>query len=441
MIIALAGHVDHGKTSLVRALTGIETDRLKEEQERGLTIDLGFAYCDLGGQRVGFVDVPGHHRFVHNMLAGIAPSQLALLVVAADDGVMPQTREHLRILKLLGITRGLVALTKVDRANASQQQQASDGIRALTAGTFLEASPVLSVSSQSGAGIDALREALANQIAQAPQISSATIARLPIDRSFSQRGSGTIVSGTLRDGTLALEDRLWLFPGSQQTRVRSLHVNGSAATVARSGDRCAINLAGIELSQAHRGSWLTSEPMAEVQRLVIDYLQLDDRPLKHWSQVHAYHATTHAIAHAAVLDATRAIASGEQALIQLELNTPLLARAGDRIILRDHGQDRTLGGGTVVDHAEDQARRRELQRVTRFRDRATHPDPSTAFVRELEQGPVDAERFQARWGLCRTELESLTESAAADAQELNGWWVTTKQLKAHQQQALRRFNE
>ncbi|MEM1432919.1 MAG: selenocysteine-specific translation elongation factor [Pseudomonadota bacterium] len=411
MIVALAGHVDHGKTSLVRALTGVETDRLPAEIERGLTIDLGFAYETIEGRRIGFVDVPGHHRFVHNMLAGISPAQTALLVVAADDGVMPQTREHLTILSLLGLTRGLIALTKCDVATDAQQASAREQINALTAGTFLEGIEPVAVASTTGDGIEALRQTLLEIPDSAAAAAERTV-RLPVDRAFSRRGSGTIVTGTLRDGTLTVDHPVTVFPSGASGRVRSLHVDGSAAEHAAPGHRCAINIAGIDLDQVGRGSWLTTGAAPGCRQVVLDYTHLAERPLRHWTRVHVYHGTTHSLAAAALLDGGR-VESGHRALLQLELDDPVLARYGDRVVLRDHGRELTLGGGRVIDVSNREGRRRAPARLKLLRLRRDEFNPGAQLAAELALGPVEREAFSAAHGLTVEEATALIDDSKA----------------------------
>ncbi|MEE3182313.1 MAG: selenocysteine-specific translation elongation factor, partial [Pseudomonadota bacterium] len=258
MIVTLAGHVDHGKTSIVRALTGTDTDRLAEEKERGLTIDLGFAYSDLGGHRIGFVDVPGHHRFIHNMVAGVASMQHALLVIAADDGVMPQTREHLQILSLLGLKRGTIALSKIDRVSELDVNNRRDEINAFVEGSFLETANIIAVSSEDGQGIDILRDALATAAAEhSSKHQLPREFRLAVDRSFSTRGVGTVVTGTVVEGQCAVDDQLVLGADATPVRVRSLHVQNQPAPHAVFGDLTAMNLVGVEAEKVQRGDWIT----------------------------------------------------------------------------------------------------------------------------------------------------------------------------------------
>ena len=349
MIVTLAGHVDHGKTSLVKALTGIETDVLREERQRGLTIDLGFAYLDDDDAPLGFVDVPGHHRFIHNMVAGVASRQFALLAVAADDGPMPQSREHLQILDLIGLSQGAVALTKCDRASPERIRAAEREVRTLTAGTFLEKAEIHRTSARSGLGIDRLRQALRmahrNERRTAPEREF----RLAVDRAFSLRGTGLVATGTVHDGQAFRNGELFVFPGGDKARVRGLRVQGRDSDQAAAGDRAALNLAGIELPRIRRGCWLTETPCPERRSFAIELQVLADfpRPVKHWLPVHVYQAAAHATARLALLQ-PGALPPGQRTDAELICDQPLCARHGDRLVLRDQGLERTLGGGRVL---------------------------------------------------------------------------------------------
>ena len=305
MIVTLAGHVDHGKTSIVRALTGTDTDRLAEEKRRGLTIDLGFAYADIAGHRVGFVDVPGHHRFIHNMVAGIAGQQFALLVVAADDGVMPQSKEHLQILRLLGLSRGLVALNKVDRVAAERVGEVQDQIRGLTADSFLDGAPIIELSCETAVGFDTLRKHLGVAAAREADRDPGAPFRLAIDRAFTIRGSGVVVTGTVASGRTSVGDRLVLASTGHAARVRSLHVQDEAANQATVGDRAAVNLAGVAADDVKRGDWLLDPPIRDPQTDFVAALTVVDdfpRAAKHNVPVHTYHATSHAQGRLLLLD-------------------------------------------------------------------------------------------------------------------------------------------
>ena len=281
MIVTLAGHVDHGKTSLIKALTGVDTDVLAEERRRGLTIDLGFAYQRRpGGDVLGFVDVPGHHRFIHNMVAGVAAMQYALLVVDAGDGPMPQTREHLQILSLSGLSQGLVALTKCDRVPAERVAAAEAEVRSCLRGTFLEDGRILRTSAVTGAGLAELRQALwsaAGRLAANAAAGQGQF-RLAVDRAFNVQGAGLVVTGTVHAGQVAKDAALHVFPSGERVRVRSLRVQDGPAQSAVAGDRAALNLAGVGLDRMGRGRWLTQMPMPERRNFIIDLQVHKDCP-------------------------------------------------------------------------------------------------------------------------------------------------------------------
>ena len=409
MIVALAGHVDHGKTSIVKALTGVDTDRLAEEKRRGLTIDLGFAYADINGHRIGFVDVPGHHRFVHNMVAGIAGRQYALLVVAADDGVMPQSREHLQILDLLGLTAGAVALNKVDRVDASRLVAVRRQIRALTAGSFLEQAKVLELSCASGQGIAALRDHLANETdpTNAPTSPladrAAALFRLPIDRAFNVRGSGLVVTGTVVSGSVAVGDQVAVGGGErtvreQVVRIRGLHVQSAPATSTNAGDRAAINLAG-GIDEVGRGDWLLAPRTAQASRRFAAALSVVDdfpRRLKHNAPVHVYHATSHSQGRVLLIDSA-ALTAGGRAIVDVTTQRELHVKVGDRIVLRDHDLERTLGGACILE-VEAPARRRPAARRNRLAN-IRPDDPAATLTALARQEPISLPAFARHWNM------------------------------------------
>ena len=354
MIVATAGHIDHGKTTLVRALTGVDTDRLPEEKQRGISIDLGFAYWKTPGDgvTVGFVDVPGHERFVRNMLAGVCGIDLALLVVAADDGVMPQTVEHLHIVDLLGVKRGLAVITKADRVGAERVQAVEAEVKALLAPSGLAGIAVMPVSATIGAGMDRLRDALAAAArTTARDRSEGRGLRFAIDRVFSVAGSGTVVTGTVFAGRVAIGDRLLVSPDGREVRVRGVQKDGSSADAALGGERCALNLAGVEVADLHRGDWILAPALhAPTRRLDarVTLLASEPKPLKHWTPAHLHHGAQDVLARVAIRGG-RAIAPGASGLVQLVLDDPVAALHGDRFILRDQSALRTLGGGVVID--------------------------------------------------------------------------------------------
>jgi len=399
VIITLAGHVDHGKTSLVRALTGVDTDSLPEEKTRGLTIDLGFAYVP--ETRLGFVDVPGHHRFIHNMVAGVAEHQYALLVVAADDGPMPQTREHLQILSLLGLSAGVIALTKIDMVEPDRIDEVRVQIRELTDGSFLQDVLIIPCSSLRGEGMAELRshlETVAGSFAKA-QETEPRYFRLPVDRAFNIRGSGTVVTGTTHSGSVSPDQTLTVFPGGQSVRVRSIRADHKPVNKAGIGTRTALNLTGADVDEVPRGSWITSDTTAASSHITVDLTLLADYPrkLRTWTPVHVYHATTHTTARLGLLTGTT-LEPGGTTRADLICDRPLLACSGDRLLFRDQGLDRTLGGGTVIDNEEPPARRRQPRRLHRLTALAA-TDSASAFVALLADGPVHWKKFAALWGL------------------------------------------
>ena len=354
MIIGTAGHIDHGKTALLKALTGQEGDRRREERLRGITIDLGYLYASLGeSDLTGFIDVPGHERFVHNMLAGACGVDCVLLVIAADDGVMPQTREHLAIVELLGIRRALVALTKIDRVEAPRVAEVRQQVEALLQAGPLAGAPIFPVSSITGEGIDALRAALIAQAADVRARSEDGHFRLAIDRTFSVTGAGVVVTGTAFAGRVKVGDELALSPAGRTVRVRGLHAQNQAAQEARAGQRVALNLAGDRLAveQINRGDWLLNpELQAPTRRIDIEFTLLpgEARELRHWTPVHFHLGAQDVTGRIALLEG-ECLAPGGHVHAQLLLNAPAHAVHGDRVVLRDQSAQRTLGGGRVLD--------------------------------------------------------------------------------------------
>ncbi|HVO49354.1 MAG TPA: selenocysteine-specific translation elongation factor [Steroidobacteraceae bacterium] len=373
MIIATAGHIDHGKTSLVRALTGVDTDRLKEEKARGISIELGFAYAPVnGGAPLGIIDVPGHERLIHTMVAGASGIDFALLVVAADDGVMPQTREHLDILELLGIRRGAVALTKIDRVDEARLTGARMEIRALLARTGLAEAPIFAVKATDpeNAGICALRSHLQAVAVSSGESCDQRLFRLAVDRVFTLSGQGTIVTGTLFSGAIRTGDTVHVMPSGRAARVRSLHAQNQPAASGRMGQRCALNLAGVTLEEVHRGDWLADpRALAPTVRMDVDLTLLSPSireppvTLTAWTPVHVHHGTAHQLGHVVPLQA-RAITCGASALAQLVFEKPLCATPGDRFILRNAQATRTIGGGRVLDPSAPARRRRSAERLS-----------------------------------------------------------------------------
>jgi selenocysteine-specific elongation factor len=392
MIVGTAGHIDHGKTALVKALTGVETDRLKEEKARGITIDLGYAYTPLPhGEVLGFVDVPGHERFVHNMLAGATGIDYVLLVVAADDGVMPQTREHLQILDLLGLARGAVVLSKCDRVAAPRVAEVADEVAALLAGTALAGSPVFPVSSLSGEGIFALRQHLEQQSVLLPQRDPEAGFRLAIDRAFTLAGAGTVVTGTVHTGRVRLGDTLLLSPSGKEVRVRGIHAQNRPDESGRAGQRCAINLAGVAREEVERGDWLVAptlhEPVSRID-VQLHLLATEVRSLQHWTPVHFHLGAAHVTGRVALLEA-ETLAPGTQALAQVVLDRAVGALHGDRFVIRDQSATRTLGGGRVLDPFPPPRGKRAPGRLSLLRTLAGD-DAEASWRACLDQSPWGA---------------------------------------------------
>jgi len=373
IVVGTAGHVDHGKTALIKALTGIDTDRLPEEKRRGISIELGFAHLELpGGVQLAFVDVPGHERFVKNMLAGAAGIDLVLLVVAADESIRPQTREHFEICRLLGIRQGLVAITKCDLVEEDIQQLVQWEVEEFLRGSFLEGAPIVRVSAATGQGLDELVKQLARLAAEVPVKDASRYFRLPIDRAFTLRGFGTVVTGTIWSGRIKLEDWVELQPGGQRARVRRIQAHGRDVEEAVAGQRCALNLSGEAASVARRG--LTLVPPALFQATGIADCQFEllagARPLKHGSPVHFHAATAEVIAQARLLENPTVLEPGRKALVRFVFREPVLLLPGDRFVVRMFSPVVTIGGGEVIEIAPPE-RLRRAQAVERLRELAS----------------------------------------------------------------------
>ena len=397
MIIGTAGHVDHGKTALVKALTGVDADRLAEEKRRGITIDLGYAYTD----DFGFIDVPGHERFVHTMLAGASGIDSALLVVALTEGIRPQTREHLHILSLLGVHRGVVALTKADVA-ADREAEVAAALGRLLAETPLAGAPMIPVSALTGQGIEALRAALLASAGAARD--SGGHPRLAVDRAFTLSGAGLVVTGTLVAGRIAVEDRLVLSPSGLEVRVRGLHAQNKPAAEAVAGQRVALNITGARVSKESvaRGDWvLHPELHAPTGALDARVRLLPDaaRALRQDTQVHLHLGAAHVMARVSLLDRER-LEPGEAALVRLILQQPIGALARDRLVLRDTGATATIGGGLVLDAFAPRRGRRTPGRLAQLA--ALDVDDPVAALRGLlgvAPGWVERDGFVRGWNV------------------------------------------
>jgi len=373
VIVGTAGHIDHGKTALVKALTGIDADRLEEEKRRGITIDIGFAHLELPAPdgtriRLGFVDVPGHERFVRNMLAGVGGIDLVLLVIAADEGIKPQTREHFDICRLLAIRRGITVLTKSDAVDAETLSVVRLEVEDYVRGSFLDSaqSPMVAVSSLTGAGLDELKSALAQVASEVTAKNSAALARLPVDRVFTMKGFGTVVTGTLVAGTIRKEEELEVFPAGKRVRVRGVQVHGSPAEAAVAGQRTALNLAGLSTEDLARGMTLATADTFRSTSRVDALLSLlpSAKPLKDGARVHFHAYPTETIAEAR-LYGTKQLKPGDEAHAQLEFAEPMLLLPGDRFIVRQFSPVVTIGGGVVLD-ASSATRKQRAEDATAF---------------------------------------------------------------------------
>lgn len=423
IIVGTAGHIDHGKTALVKALTGVDADRLKEEQERGITIDIGFADLTVGDVHFGFVDVPGHERFVKNMLAGAHGIDLVLLVVAADESVMPQTREHFDICRLLEVKGGLIVITKADLVDEEFLELVEAEVNDFVAGSFLEAAPILRVSARTGQGLNDLKEALTALARQVTLRDETAVARLPIDRVFTIKGFGTIVTGTLIAGRLQIGDELALLPaGDRRVRVRGLQVHGRATTQAQAGERTAVNLQGVEVAEVWRGQALAAAERLRTTQMLDVQLQLlksAARPLRNRARVHLYLGTAEVLARVVLLGPSE-LAPGAICFAQLRLETALLALPGDHFIVRGHSPTVTIGGGTVIDALPVKHRLRDGAQIAAQLERLRAADETEriaalvelAGARGMDQAELAARSGQADEAIKRA-AQALTRARRA----------------------------
>ena len=418
MIVGTAGHIDHGKTSLIGSLTGVDTDRLKEEKARGITIDLGFAYLPIpAGGRLGFVDVPGHERFVHTMVAGASGIDFALLVVAADDGPMPQTREHLSILDLLDVRHGLVVLTKTDLVDATRLAEAEVEIRNALAGTRLEEADILPVSSRTGDGVALLRDVLFAEAHRHAARRTEGLFRLAVDRCFSLPGTGTVVTGTVLSGRARVGDRVVISPAGTPARVRAIHAQNEVAEEGVAGDRCALNLAGegIGRDSARRGDVICDPRLhAPTARIDADLrlLASEPKPVGTWMPVRLHHGATDVAARLVPLS-EGPLKPGESGLAQLVLDEPTAAAIGDRFVLRDTSAQRTIGGGRFVDLRAPQRKRRSPERLAQLAAAgADNPADALAGLAAAPPYHLDLMAFGRDRALAPETVESVAEALA-----------------------------
>jgi selenocysteine-specific elongation factor len=369
LIVGTAGHIDHGKSALVRALTGTDPDRLPEEKRRGITIDLGFADLQLDNLRLGFVDVPGHERFVKNMLAGAHGIDVLALIIAADEGVMPQTREHFDICRLLGVRNGLIVITKSDLVEQEMLSLVESEAREMVAGSFLDDAPIVAVSSKTGAGLDELKSQLIAIGERVPSRSADFVTRLPIDRAFSMKGFGAVVTGTLISGEINEGDDLELLPPAMKVRVRGLQVHGASVREANAGQRTAVNLGGVDTAQIERGMVLAPPGRLRPTQIVdvwIDVLPEASRGVRSRSRVRFHIGATEVLGRVRVLDEPAEIPAGSGGLAQIRLEAPVVALHGDRFILRSYSPAQTVAGGVIVDPFAAKHRGKELAQTRRL---------------------------------------------------------------------------
>lgn len=434
MIIGTAGHIDHGKTALVQALTGTNADRLAEEKKRGITIDLGYAYMPVTDDAtVGFIDVPGHERFVHNMLAGATGIDLALLVIAANDGIKPQTIEHLQIIDLLGIEHGIVALTKADLADAELRALRTAEVQVLLAKTKLADAPIMPVSSVTDEGIDDLKHLIAGYGRSLKQPSGHP--RLAIDRAFTLQGTGLVVTGTLFAGEISIGDRLILTPKGLEVRVRGIHAQNRAVETAVAGERCALNITGARLSKdvVVRGDWIVADDLhrpTSIMDVRLKLLGSEKKPLRHWTPVHVHLAASHTMGRVALLEGDR-LEPGGEAFAQLVLDVPVGTLSHDRIVVRDQSAQTTMAGATVVDPFASARNRRKADRLIRLRDMmAVAPKAATAML-SRPPGYIEQKSFTTSYNLTAAEAAHLwQETAAIVAGPLifgNNAWIEARQ--------------
>ena len=421
VIVGTAGHIDHGKTALVKALTGIDADRLEEEKRRGITIDLGFAHMEVpagsgDAVRFGFVDVPGHERFVRNMLAGIGGIDLVLLVIAADEGIKPQTREHFDICRLLSIQRGITVLTKADLVDKETLDVIRMEVEDFLRGSFLQAAPIVPVSSLKGSGLDQLKRELVGLASDLPVRDSRALARLPIDRVFTMKGFGTVVTGTLVAGTIRKEDELELFPSKRRARVRGVQVHGSPADQAVAGERTALNLAGVDKTELARGMTLATPGLLQATARIDVTLSLlrTAKPLKNGGRVHLHVFASETVARVWLLQDTQ-LAPGAEGFAELQLADSLLLLPGDRFIIRQFSPVITIGGGVVIDaiplkKVAAEAKIKSLQELSA----GVVPSVLLARILRREQQGIEMDRLTAEMGCPSADLEGHLSKLAAE---------------------------
>jgi len=429
IIVGTAGHIDHGKTALVKALTGIDADRFPEEKLRGITIDIGFAELDLGDVRIGFVDVPGHEKFVKNMLAGAGGIDVVLLVVAADEGVMPQTREHFEICRLLETQTGLIVLTKKDLVDEELLELVNLEISELVENSFLQVAPIIAVSAKTGEGIEELKQTLKNLALQIPARKNETVARLPIDRSFTVKGFGAVVTGTLISGEINETAEMEVLPMGKKVRVRGLQTHGKTVKTAHAGQRTAVNLGGIDHAEIERGMILSEKDILRSVQIFdaeIEVLKTAKKSLKSRQRVRVHIGTIEALARLQVLNEKGEIAQGEKDFVQLRLEIPTVCIPNERFILRQYSPQTTIAGGRILDNSAIKHRRKDAENFRKYLQNLTEADKSKQIKLYLETANEHGLTFrdlQARTGW-RTEIlkkaiaENIEKKSVVEAEKI-----------------------
>ena len=422
IVIGTAGHVDHGKTALIKAITGIDTDRLKEEKERGISIELGFASMTLpSGQTFGIVDVPGHERFIKNMVSGAAGIDMVMLVIAADEGVMPQTREHLHICSLLGIAKGIVALTKIDMVDKDWLDLVTDDIHKFLEGTFLESSPVIPVSSVTGAGIKDLLGVLDSVASEIEKESDAGLFRLPVDRVFTMKGFGTVVTGTMISGDIRLGEDVEVLPQGVTAKVRGIQIHNQSATIAEAGQRTAINLQGVEKATIVRGDVLarpqTLKPSSRFD-LYIEYLSNNTKKLKNRNLVRFHVGTNEVIGRMILLDREE-MEPGSKGCAQIILESPIAAIARDRFVIRSYSPVTTIGGGLIIDPLPARKHKRNSEKILHEFDllhSGTDLERVAVIIERSGIEGIDILQLVIRTGIHQNLLKNMIKSMHSNGQ-------------------------
>ncbi len=449
IIVGTAGHVDHGKTCLIKALTGIDTDRLKEEKKRGITIELGFAYMDFpDGQRVGIVDVPGHEKFVRNMLAGAGGMDVAMLVVAADEGIMPQTMEHLDILSILGIKKGVVVITKTDLVEPEFIELVQEDIAEVTKHTFLEDAPVVPVSVYEEQGLDELKKVLKEICDSLPERVDAGLFRLPIDRVFTLKGFGTVVTGTLMEGKIKKDQNIVLYPEDEPVKVRSIQVHSRDVDVALAGQRVAINVPDRKKEEVFRGDVLATAKSLYPTRMVdvrVEMLKHTERVIRHGSRVHIYHGTKELLGKIVLMHRDE-LKAGESCYAQLRLEEETVVRKGDHFVLRFYSPVETIGGGVVLDACPHKHRKNDKKALGAFqiKEKGSQEEQLELSVLEHRGYFYSLKELTVKSSLDRSQIKNLVKKLSAEKKlipVLDDIYIHSEELKFYEKKVVRFLDE